>query len=455
MLNRSLSLVTVLAFLVACGGSADTPTPLPPTTVEELLERTTAAMALVESYAFNSSFRSESVRDGQSSVSMITTQGQRGPGDSYSTRDTYAADPSRDYDGGTVEWLAVDGVILRRTPGPSETAWVEDAFYMSGRPPAMPPLAIPADFNSTSWDADATLDGRTVHQVTGTSTMIFEGSIAEIDLYIAPDVYHISRIVIRVDTAGRLPGGGPGEIITMDMRLSDFGSAVEIGLPAEFEPAQFATYVFEIDGDFQEEHLRDIVADRLRELGANGMGTSMADGKLTIRLIGQTFPPERVAAALGRVGYVEVLLRQCTSSDCTTGQGYVDTPTGVNSSHIRRASPTRFPLTPTSPIGISLSDEGAALLNRVASQLPPGSGSSLVLFVDDALLLSSPVEVGARPPQLRMTGEFTTTQEVEDWAAVTGGGVLDVGLELVDYIPPRAPHQTPPRMQLPTPTPTR
>jgi hypothetical protein len=453
MLTRFMPLVTVLAFLVACGEPADTPTPLPPTTVEELLERTAAAMALVESYAFNSSFRSESVRDGQPSVGVITTEGERGPGDSYSTRDTYAADPSRGYEGGAIEWLAVDGVVLRRTPGPNEGPWVEDAFNLSGRPPTMPPLEIPADFDSTSWDDQATLDSRTVHRVTGTSMMIFARTIAEIDLYIAPDSYHIVRIVIRMDTSRREPDGGSGETITMDMRLSDFGSLVEIEFPADFEPAQFATYVFEINGDFQEEHLRDIVSDRLSTIGSTGSGTSIADGTLTIRLIGQTFPPERVAAALGQVGYVELLLRWCSSGDCTTGEGYVDTPTGVDGSHILRASPTRFPLKPTSPIGISLSDDGAALLNDLANELPPDSGDSLVLAVDGVLILGSPLDIAERTPQLRMIGDFTTAQQVEDWAAVIGSGPLDVELTLVDYRPPRNEHQA--RPEIPTPTPTR
>jgi hypothetical protein len=182
MLTRSLSLVTVLAYLVACGAPADTPTPLPPTTVEELLERTTAAMAMVESYAFNGSFRNETVRDGQSWVSVITIEGERGPSDSYSTRDTYAADPSRDYGGAIVDWLAVDAVVLSRSAAPVEGPWKEDAFNMSGRPPTMQLAVIPADFEPTSWDAHATLDGRTMHLVTGTSSLINAGINAEIDL---------------------------------------------------------------------------------------------------------------------------------------------------------------------------------------------------------------------------------------------------------------------------------
>lgn len=263
------------------------------------------------------------------------------------------------------------------------------------------------------------------------------------------------RIVTRVDTAERVKDGAQGEVITVDSRFSAFGCTVEIEFSAEFEPAQFATYVFEIDGDVQKEHLRDTIRERLYTIGANGMGTSIVGGNLTIRLIGQTFPPERVAAALGPGGYVELLLRRCTINDCTAGEGYVDTPTGVNSSHMLRASPTRFPLSPTSPIGISLSDDGAALLNDLTNELPPCSGTTLVLSVDDVLLLSSPVEIGGRTPQLRMTGDFTTAQEVEVWAAVIGGGSLDVGLALVDYIPPRAPHQKQTGMRLPTPTPTR
>ncbi len=459
MLTRSLSLVTVLAFLVACGAPADTPTPLPPTTVEELLERTTAAMASVESYSFKGSLRNESVRDGQPSVSVITTEGERGPGRSYSTRDTYAADPSRDYGGAIVEWLAVDGVVVSRTAAPVEGPWKEEAFYMSGRPPSIPPVAIPADFDPISWDAQASLDARTVHLVTGTSSGIYGGRLtAEIDIYIASDSYRIVRIVIRVDAAADRPSGSGGpesESITVDSRLSGYGSTVEIELPAEFEPAQFATYVFEIGGEIPEEHLREIVSDRLSEIGATGTGTSIVDGTLTIRLIGQTFPPERVAAALGRVGYVEVLLRRCTTGDCKIDQGYVDTATGVNSSHILRASPTHSPLRPTSPIGISLTDQGEALLNSVVSQLPPGSDSTLVLIVDDVLVLNSPVEIGTSSLQLRMTGDFATAQEVEGWSAVIGTGPLEVGLTLLDYIPPRSPHQVRPGLQDPTPTPNR
>lgn len=450
-------LVAIAMILTACGGGPAEP----PSSAEELLERVRYTMANVETFAYSGKVVSDRLQDGQRIVLTNTIEGWRGQGDTYAVRESYSevADPPRPNEqqvGNTLEWVAEGGMVLSRSTR-GDNRWREFAFSLSGRPPSSPNIDILDNFSITGWTDDATLSGVPVYVITGTHPYGSGGQTSTVELTMTHDTYELWRTLTTVDLS--VVGGDAARqkshINTYDYRLTGFGQVVSITMPDDFEPAQFATYTFEFDGEFDRAAVGEMVNERLHALGASGIMGPVWSEKMTIRLFGETLSPERVQAILVPLGKAELFVRHCLTSDCEGLGEFEDHPTGVGSADITKASATRQPTNGDSPIGLGLTEDGVGILNVLLRDQPTSAQQRLVLFVDGVELLVGPFEVGAHSPHLRLTGDFLNGQEVNDWAAIIGDGPLHVRFTLVDYIPPRGPHHVPTPMPGPTPTPLR